>query len=155
VEVLSGMEQYYLKQPEVAKVVGVAGFSFFGKGQDAAIAFVRLKDWDERTGENDHALKVVQRANMALFSVKQAMIFALNPPPIPELAAVGGFDFRLQDRGGLGREKLMEARNMVLGMASQDARLAGVRPEGKEQATQLLLDIDRLKASSLGIDWAN
>ncbi|RQW91299.1 MAG: multidrug efflux RND transporter permease subunit, partial [Geobacter sp.] len=152
VEVLSGMEQYYLKQPEVAKVVGVAGFSFFGKGQDAAIAFVRLKDWDERTGANDHALKVVQRANMALFSVKQAMIFALNPPPIPELAAVGGFDFRLQDRGGLGREKLMEARNMVLGMASQDTRLAGVRPEGKEPATQLLLDIDRLKASSLGID---
>jgi len=154
IEVLSGMEQYYLKQPEVAKVVGVAGFSFFGKGQDAAIAFVRLKDWDERTDDNDHALKVVQRANMALFSIKQAMIFALNPPPIPELAAVGGFDFRLQDRGGLGREKLMEARNMVLGMASQDPRLAGVRPEGKEAATQLLLDIDRLKASSLGIDMS-
>ena len=154
VEVLSGMEKYYLKQPEVAKVVGVAGFSFFGKGQDAAIAFVRLKDWDERTGPNDHALKVVQRANMALFSVKQAMIFALNPPPIPELAAVGGFDFRLQDRSSLGREKLLEARNMVLGMASQDPRLVGVRPEGKEPATQLLLDIDRVRASSLGIDLA-
>ena len=152
VQVLSGMEQHFLKQPEVAKVVGVAGFSFFGKGQDAAIAFVRLKDWDERTGANDHALKVAQRANMALFSIKQAMIFALNPPPIPELAAVGGFDFRLQDRGGLGREKLMEARNMVLGMASQEPRLAGVRPEGKEPATQLLLDIDRVKAASLGID---
>ncbi|OYY96000.1 MAG: multidrug efflux RND transporter permease subunit [Hydrogenophilales bacterium 28-61-23] len=154
VEVLSGMEKYYMKQPEVAKVVGVAGFSFFGKGQDAAIAFVRLKDWDERTGPNDHALKVVQRANMALFSVKQAMIFALNPPPIPELAAVGGFDFRLQDRASLGREKLLEARNMMLGMASQDPRLIGVRPEGKEPATQLLLDIDRVRASSLGIDLA-
>jgi multidrug efflux pump len=152
IKVLSSMEQYFLKQPEVAKVVGVAGFSFFGKGQDAAIAFVRLKDWDERTKPNDHALKVAQRANMALFSIKQAMIFALNPPPIPELAAVGGFDFRLQDRGGLGRDKLMEARNMVLGMASQDPRLAGVRPEGKEPATQLLLDIDRVKASSLGVD---
>ncbi len=152
VEVLAQMEQHYLKQPEVAKVVGVAGFSFFGKGQDAAIAFVRLKDWDERTAPDAHALNVVQRANMALFSVKQAMIFALNPPPIPELAAVGGFDFRLQDRAGLGREKLMEARNLVLGMASQDPRLMGVRPEGKEPATQLLLDIDRVKASSLGID---
>jgi multidrug efflux pump len=123
VEVLSGMEQYYLKQPEVAKVVGVAGFSFFGKGQDAAIAFVRLKDWDERTGANDHALKVVQRANMALFSVKQAMIFALNPPPIPELAAVGGFDFRLQDRGGLGARKVdgsaqHGARHGIAGCAS-------------------------------------
>jgi multidrug efflux pump len=151
-QVLSGMEQYYLKQPEVAKVVGVLGFSFFGKGQDAAIAFVRLKDWDERTSPDTHALKLVQKANMMLFSVKQAMIFAVNPPPIPELAAVGGFDFRLQDRSGLGREKLMEARNMVLGLASQDPRLMGVRPEGKEPATQLLLDIDRVKASSLGID---
>jgi len=153
-EVLAQMEQYYLKQPEVAKVVGVAGFSFFGKGQDAAIAFVRFKDWDERTHPDAHALKIVQRANMALFSVKQAMIFALNPPPIPELAAVGGFDFRLQDRSGLGRQRLMEARNLVLGMASQDPRLAGVRPEGKEPATQLLLDIDRVKASSLGIPLA-
>ena len=152
VAVLAQLEQHFLKQPEVAKVVGVAGFSFFGKGQDAAIAFVRLKDWDLRTTPNDHALKVAQRANMALFGIKQAMIFALNPPPIPELAAVGGFDFRLQDRAGLGREKLLEARNLVLGMASSDPRLGGVRPEGKEPATQLLLDIDRLKASSLGID---
>ena len=151
-KVLSQMEQYYLKQPEVAKVVGVLGFSFFGKGQDAAIAFVRLKDWDERTSPDAHALKVAQKANMMLFGIKQALIFALNPPPIPELAAVGGFDFRLQDRSGQGREKLMEARNMVLGMASQDPRLAGVRPEGKEPATQLLLDIDRIRASSLGIN---
>jgi multidrug efflux pump len=150
--VLSEMEQYYLKQPEVSKVVGVLGFSFFGAGQDAAIAFVRFKDWDERKKPSQHSLKIVQRANMALFSIKQALIFALNPPPIPELAAVGGFDFRLQDRSGLGREKLMEARNMVLGLASQDPRLAGVHPEAKEQATQLLLDIDRLKASSMGID---
>ena len=151
-KVLSQMEQYYLKQPEVSKVVGVLGFSFFGKGQDAAIAFVRFKDWDERKNEDQHALSIVQRANMNLFAIKQALIFALNPPPIPELAAVGGFDFRLQDRSGQGREKLMDARNMVLGMASQDPRLAGVRPEGKEPAIQLMLDIDRLKASSLGVD---
>ncbi|MEW5769693.1 MAG: efflux RND transporter permease subunit [Pseudomonadota bacterium] len=151
-EVLSQMEQYYLKQPDVAKVVGVLGFSFFGKGQDAAISFVRFKDWEERTQPDQHALSIVQRANMALFSIKQAMIFALNPPPIPELAAVGGFDFRLEDRANLGRDKLMEARNMVLGMASQDPRLAGVRPEGKEPASQLMLDIDKVKASSLGIN---
>ena len=152
--VLAQLEQHFLKQPEVAKVVGVVGFSFFGKGQDAAIAFIRLKDWDERSDPDQHALKVMQRANMALFGIKQAMIFALNPPPIPELAAVGGFDLRLQDRSGVGRDKLIEARNMVLGMASQDARLAGVRPEGKEPATQLMLELDRLKASSLGIDLA-
>jgi multidrug efflux pump len=151
-EVLSQTEQFFLQQPEVAKVIGVAGFSFFGRGQDAAIAFVRLKDWDERPGEAMHSKTLVRRANMALFRIKQAMIFAVNPPPIPELAAVGGFDFRLMDRGAVGREKLLEARNMVLGLAAQNPALAGVRPEGKEPSTQLLLDIDRLKARSLGID---
>ncbi len=83
------------------------------------------------------------------------MIFAVNPPPIPELAALGGFDFRLQDRGGVGREKLLEARNMALGMASQNPVLAGVRPEGQEAGPQLLLDIDRLKAETLGVSIAD
>jgi multidrug efflux pump len=95
---------------------------------------------------------VVQRANMAFFRIKQAMIFAINVPPIPELAAVGGFDFRLQDRGGLGRDKLLEARNMALGMAGQNPALAGVRPEGQEAGPQVFLDVDRVKARALGID---
>ncbi|HNQ05440.1 MAG TPA: efflux RND transporter permease subunit [Thiobacillaceae bacterium] len=153
-KVLSQMEQFYLRQAEVEKVVGVLGFSFLGKGQDAAIAFVRFKDWDERPGQEHHALTIVQRANQMLYGIKQAMIFAVNPPSIPELAAVGGFDFRLQDQSGLGRGKLMEARNQILGLASQDPRLVGIRPEGKEPATQLFLDIDRVKASSLGINLA-
>jgi multidrug efflux pump len=91
---------------------------------------------------------------MAFFRIKQAMIFAINVPPIPELAAVGGFDLRLQDRAGLGRDKLLEARNMALGLAGQNPVLAGVRPEGQEAGPQVLLDVDRLKARALGIDLA-
>ncbi|MDO9012447.1 MAG: efflux RND transporter permease subunit [Gallionella sp.] len=154
-EVLGQVEQYYLAQTDVEHVVGVAGFSFFGKGQNMAIAFVRLKGWDERTAEGSSSTALVRKANMAFFQIKQAMIFAINPPPIPELAAVGGFDFRLQDRGGVGREKLLEARNRVLGMASQNPLLAGVRPEGQEAGPQLLLDIDRLKAETLGVSIAD
>ncbi|MFA7097849.1 MAG: efflux RND transporter permease subunit, partial [Gammaproteobacteria bacterium] len=153
-EVLEQLEQHYLSQPEVEKVIGVAGFSFFGRGQNGAIAFARLKDWSERKEDENHVLSVIRKANMAFFQIKQAMLFAINPPPIPELAAVGGFDFRLQDRAGVGREKLLEARNLVLGLASQDPRLAGVRPEGQEASPQLLLDIDRVKAQSLGIELA-
>jgi multidrug efflux pump len=97
----------------------------------------------------------VKRANMALFRIKQAMIFAVNVPPIPELAAVGGFDFRLQDRSGQGRDKLLEARNMALGIASKHPALMGVRPEGQEPGPQLQIDIDRLKARALGIDIAD
>ncbi|MDZ4202859.1 MAG: efflux RND transporter permease subunit [Gallionella sp.] len=150
-EVLSQVEQYYLGLPEVERVVGVAGFSFFGRGQNAAITFVRLKDWSERPGPDSSAPALARKANMMLFRIKQAMIFAINPPPIPELAASGGFDFRLQDRGGMGRDKLLEARNIALGMAMQNPALAGVRPEGQEAGPQLFLDIDRLKAETLGV----
>lgn len=155
IEVLAQVEQYYMKQPEVLHVVGIAGFSFFGRGQNAALVFVRLKDWDTRTAAESSAQTLVRKANMMFFGIKQAMIFAINPPPIPELAAAGGFDLRLQDRGGVGREKLLEARNMALGMASQDARLVGVRPEGQEAAPQLFLDIDRTKAETLGVRMAD
>src|SRR3990172_8450461 len=154
-EVLTEVEQFYLKQPEVEHVIGVLGFSFFGRGQNAAITFVRLKGWDERPGPDSSASSLVKRANMGLFRIKQAMIFAINVPPIPELAAVGGFDFRLQDRSGQGRDKLLEARNMALGIAGQHPALIGVRPEGQEPGPQLLIDIDRQKARALGIDIAD
>ncbi len=154
-EVVKQVEDYYLKQPQVQHVIGVVGFSFFGRGQNAALTFVRLKDWDERKAKESGIGGIVMRANMTLSQIKQAMIFAVNVPPIPELGAVGGFDFRLQDRSGLGREKLMDARNMALGLASKHPALMGVRPEGQEPAPQLMLDIDRAKARALSIDLAN
>jgi multidrug efflux pump len=154
-DVLSKMEKYYLGQKEVQHVIAVAGFSFVGRGQNVGIVFVTLKPWDERTAAGSSSIALVRKANMALFRIKQAMIFAVNPPPIPELAALGGFDFRLEDRGGVGREKLLQARNMALGMAAQSPMLAGVRPEGQEAGPQLLLDIDRLKAETLGVSIAD
>lgn len=150
--VMEQVERHFLAQPEVNRVVSVLGFSFFGRGQNAAIAFVALKDWSERRAAESAAHRIVQRANTALFAIKQAFIFAVNPPSIPELGAIGGFDFQLQDRGGVGRERLLAARNQLLGMAAQHASLAGVRPEGQEPAPQLLLDLDKVRASQLGID---
>ena len=150
-EVLESAEQFYLKQPQVDKVVGVLGFSFFGRGQNMALTFVKLKDWDDRPGRENSAQALIKRANMTFFRLKQAMMFAINPPPIPELASAGGFDFRLQDRGGVGREKLQDARNQVLGMAMADKRLTAVRPEGQEPGPQLFMDIDRDKAEALGV----
>ncbi len=155
VKVLSQVEQFYLKQPEVERVIGVVGFSFFGRGQNAALVFTRLKDWDERKGPEHSAQGVIGRAMGNFMRIKEAVIFAVNPPPIPELGAVGGFDFRLLDRSGQGREALMDVRNLVLGMAGQDTRLAGVRPEGQEPGPQVYLDIDREKAQALQIDMAN
>lgn len=155
IEVLSSVEQYFMKQPEVAHVTGVVGFSFSGSGQNSALVFVNLKDWGQRNSRDSSAQALIRKANMAFFSIKQALIFTINPPPIPELAAAGGFDFRLQDRGGVGREKLIEARNIALDMASQNPHLVGVRPEGQEPAPQLFLDIDRTKTETLGVSMTD
>ena len=154
-EVLTQVESHFLSQPEVDHVIGVLGFSFFGRGQNAALAFVRLKDWDERRAPENTAQAVIQRANRFMFSIKQAFALAVNVPPIPELGAIGGFDFRLQDRAGQGRERLTDARNMLLGMAASHPALAGVRPEGQEPAPQILLDVDRTKARALSVDLAS
>ena len=155
VKVLTQVEKYYQAQPEIERVIGVVGFSFFGRGQNAALVFTRLKDWDERKGKEHSADSLVGRAFGALSQIKEAFIIAVNPPPIPELGAVGGFDFRLLDRTGQGRDALLEVRNRVLGLASQDQRLAGVRPEGQEPGPQVFLEIDREKAQALQIDMAS
>ncbi len=151
--VMEQVEAQVLKQPEVQSMVGVLGFSFSGQGQNAGLAFVTLKPWDERKGAGMSAESLAARLNGALFGIRDAFIFALNPPPIPELGAASGFTFRLQDRAGAGHEALVNARNQMLGMASKSKVLAQVRPDGLEDAPQLQIDIDRDKANALGVTF--
>jgi len=152
-DVMQQVEGFMLKQPEVQSMVSVLGFSFSGQGQNAALAFVTLKDWSERTGPGSSAEALAGRAFGGLAGIRDAFIFPLSPPPIPELGSSSGFSFRLQDRAGLGREALLAARGQLLGMASQSKVLAQVRPEGLEDAPQLQLDIDRDKANALGVSF--
>jgi multidrug efflux pump len=151
--VLQQVEDYMLKQPEVANIITVAGFSFSGRGQNAGIAFVMLKDWSERGGAEHSAQALATRAFGALMGVRDAFIFALSPPPIPELGNATGFTFRLQDRGSKGHAALLNVRNQLLGMASQSPVLVRVRPDGMEDAPQMQIDIDRNKASALGVGF--
>jgi multidrug efflux pump len=151
--VMERAEKFFLSQPEVDKMVSVLGFSFSGSGQNAALAFVPLKHWDERKGPTHSAQALAGRAFGALSSVHDAFIFALSPPAIPELGTATGFTFRLQDRGSNGHAALLAARNQMLGMAAQSKVLAGVRPDGLEDAPQLQLDIDRDRASALGVSY--
>jgi multidrug efflux pump len=151
--VVEQAEGYMLKQPEVQSMVSVLGFSFSGTGQNAALAFVTLKDWAERRGAEHSAAGIAGRAFGALMGIKDAFIFALSPPPIPELGSSSGFNFRLQDRGGAGHVALVAARNQLLGMAAQSKILTRVRPDGLEDAPQLLIDIDRDKANALGVSF--
>ena len=149
--VMQQVEAFMLKQPEVDKMVSVLGFSFSGSGQNAALAFVTLKPWDQRDGPAHSAQALAGRAFGALSGVRDAFIFALSPPSIPELGTATGFTFRLQDRGSNGHAALLAARNQMLGLAAQSKVLAGVRPDGLEDAPQLQVDIDRDRASALGV----
>ncbi|MDQ3060846.1 MAG: efflux RND transporter permease subunit [Pseudomonadota bacterium] len=151
--VMEQVEGFMLKQPEVQGMVGVLGFSFSGQGQNAALAFVTLKDWDERKGPGQQADALAGRAFGALSGIRDAFVFPLSPPPIPELGSASGFTFRLQDRSGAGGEALLNARNQMLGMASKNPVLAQVRPDGLEDAPQLQIDIDRDKANALGVSF--
>ncbi|MES2533045.1 MAG: efflux RND transporter permease subunit [Pseudomonadota bacterium] len=151
--VMEQVEAVVLKQPEVESMVGVLGFSFSGQGQNAGLAFVTLKPWDERKGAGMSADALSARLSGALFGIRDAFIFALSPPPIPELGNATGFTFRLQDRAGAGHEALINARNQMLGMASQSKVLTQVRPDGLEDAPQLQIDIDRDKANALGVSF--
>jgi multidrug efflux pump len=153
--VMEQAEKFFLSQPEVDQMVSVLGFSFSGSGQNAALAFVTLKPWDTREGTAHSAQALAGRAFGALSKLRDAFVFALVPPAIPELGTATGFAFRLEDRGGNGHAALLAARNLMLGMATQSKVLAGVRPDGLEDAPQLQLDIDRDRANALGVTFDN
>jgi multidrug efflux pump len=147
------VEGFTTKQPEVRDTVGVLGFNFSGQGQNAGLAFVVLKDWSERAGDAHTAQAVAGRIFGAMMGVRDAFIFALSPPPIPELGSATGFNFRLQDRAGAGHAALLAARNQLLGAAAKSPLVAGLRPDGLEDAPQLLVDIDRDRMAALGVGF--
>ncbi|HEY2254139.1 MAG TPA: efflux RND transporter permease subunit, partial [Variovorax sp.] len=152
-DVMKQVEKFILKQPEVESMVGVLGFSFSGQGQNAGLAFTTLKDWDARKKPGESADALAGRAFGALSGVRDAFIYPLAPPPIPELGNASGITFRLQDRSSAGHEALVNARNQLLGLASKSKVLTQVRPDGLEDAPQLQIDIDRDKANALGVSF--
>ena len=135
----------------VSSMFTVNGFSFAGRGQSSGLAFVQLKPWEDRPDAKDRASAVAGRAMGYLSQIKDAMIFAIVPPAVLELGNATGFDFYLQDNSGLGHEKLMEARNQLLGMAAQNPKLTQTRPNGLNDEAQYKLIIDDEKARALGL----
>lgn len=148
--VLDRVSAHYQQDDAVISAFTVSGFSFAGRGQNVGLAFVRLKDWSER-GAADSVQAVIGRAYGFFATIKEAQVFAFNLPPIAELGRATGFNLYLQDRAGLGHESLLAARNQLLGMAAQQPNLMQVRPNGMEDAAQLQIVVDQLKAQALGI----
>lgn len=148
------IETIFKADPAVKDIVAIQGFSFSGNGANAALAFVTLKDWSER-GSGNSAQDIANRANMKLFGLKDATTFALSPPPIEGFGTSGGFSFRLQDRNGIGQAALSAAAAELMQKASQSPILTGMRIEGLPDAAQVLLVIDREKANTFGVTFAD
>jgi multidrug efflux pump len=152
-EALDRAQEYLLTQESdvVDSVLTVAGFNFAGTGQNSGLVFVKLKNWSERTKPSQSVHALAARANAYFAGMKEAMIFAVVPPAVLELGNASGFDMQLQNRGGLSREEFIAARNELLAAANRHPALAGVRFNGVEDAPQFRIDIDREKASALGV----
>ncbi len=156
-EVLNKVRNHYLEKEKenVKSAFAVAGFSFAGQGQNVGMVFAQLRDWSERKRPDQSVKAILGRAMGTFMRIKEANVYAFNIPAIPALGSATGFNFFLQDRGGLGREKLLEARNQLLGMAAKNPELTRVRPNGMEDMPQYNLDIDYEKAMAQGISVAD
>lgn len=156
-KVIEQVENHFMvtEKDNVATMFGVAGFSFGGSGQNAGLAFVRLKHWDDRQGPGRSPQAVVGRAMAAFGKIRDAAVFAFAPPAALELGNASGFDLQLQDRAGLGHDALMAARNQLLGLAAKDPTLMAVRPNGQDDTPEFRIDIDAQKAGALGVAMAD
>ena len=155
-DAMQKVEDHYIRNEaeHIESVFAVQGFSFGGSGQNNAMVFVKLKDWDERTSPEASVDAIIGRAFGAFASIRDAMVFALAPPPVMELGTSGGFNLYLQDVAGQGHDALMAARNQLLGGAAQSPLLQGVRPNGQEDTPQFRVDVDTERAEALGVSVA-
>ena len=151
--IIENVENVFKGEPAVDTMVAVSGFSFSGAGQNAGLAFLTLKDWSERDEQNS-AAAIAGRANGALFQMKDAISFALSPPAIQGLGTSNGFTFRLQDRAGRGQAALAAARDQLMAAAAKSEVVTGLRIEGMPDAAQVNLLIDREKANTFGVTFA-
>jgi HAE1 family hydrophobic/amphiphilic exporter-1 len=135
----------------VESCMTITGIGFSGRVQANGLVFIKLRDWKLRNRSDLRAKAVAERATKAFSQIRNALVFAFPPPSVIELGNATGFDFQLLDRGGLGHEKLMEARNKLLDMASKDKRLTKVRPNGMENVPEYRVDVDWKKAGVLGV----
>ncbi len=156
-EVMNEVERFFLEDEKanVESMFSVIGFSFSGRGQNNGIAFIKLRDWSERTGDDQSVKAVSGRAMNHFMAMKDAQVFAFVPPPIRQLGTASGFNLQLKDLSGHGHEALMAARNQLLDMAGQDSRLSGVRANGQEDTPQYKLDVDHRQAAALGVSLAD
>jgi HAE1 family hydrophobic/amphiphilic exporter-1 len=152
-QVVVDVQRHFLENEKeaVESCMTVSGVGFSGRAQTNGLVFIKLKDWHLRNRSDLRAKAIAERATRAFSKIRSALVFAFPPPSVIELGTATGFDFQLLDRGGLGHEKLMAARNELLGMAAKDARLTKVRPNGMDDVPEYRVDVDWERAGALGV----
>jgi HAE1 family hydrophobic/amphiphilic exporter-1 len=151
--VTTQVRQYMMEHEKqaVESCFTIAGTGFSGRAQNNGLVFVKLRDWNLRKKPELRAQAVASRAVKEFAKFRAALAFAFAPPAVLELGNARGVDFQLLDRGGVGHNALMDARNQLLGMAARDPRLANVRPNGMEDVPQYRVDVDWERAGALGV----
>jgi hydrophobe/amphiphile efflux-1 (HAE1) family protein len=154
--VMKEVQKHFMENEKdaVDSIMSVSGFSMAGVGQNNGMAFLKLKDWKQRNRSELRVAAVVKRAMGKLMARRDALAFVFAPPAILEMGSATGFDFQLEDRGGVGHAKLMEARNTLLGMAAKDPNLKSVRPVGADDQPEYNVQIDQDRAGALGVSAA-
>jgi len=152
-QVVSDVQRHFQdnEKEAVESCMMVSGIGFSGRAQTNGLIFIKLRDWHLRNRSDLRAKAIAERATTAFSKIRNALVFAFPPPSVIELGTATGFDFQLLDRGGLGHEQLMAARNELLRMAAKDPRLTKVRPNGLDDVPEYRVDVDWERAGALGV----
>ena len=154
-EVLDEVQAYMKTDPNIASLFAMQGFSYFGDGQNAGMIWPSLIDWGLRKQPDQQLDAILARVNEhfehGTARHPKAQIKAINTPPLPSMGRIEGIDLRLQDRSGLGHDALIDAKNQLLALAAKDPVLINMSFSGQDDAPQLRVSIDRLKAQSMGV----
>ncbi|HXE66073.1 MAG TPA: multidrug efflux RND transporter permease subunit [Rhodanobacteraceae bacterium] len=146
--VMKQVEQIVKKSPAVHNIFDIGGFSFIGDGENTGMAFIHLKDWSDRS---ETANQLIENFNKQFAKIRDAQVFAINRPVIRGLGQFAGFDFELEDRGGLGHKALVDAKDRIIAEAAKDKRLANVHINGMEDAPTVNMQVNRVEAQSMGL----
>ncbi|MDM0022820.1 efflux RND transporter permease subunit [Variovorax saccharolyticus] len=151
--VLDAIGEYLAKDETnvVESSFQINGFNFAGRGQSQGLVYVQLKDWSQRENPELSAGALGARVAKHFASYKDAVIIPINPPAIQGLGTASGFDFELEDRAGVGHEKLSQAFDRLLELSRHDPDLSLVRRNGLADNPTFKVDVDREKASALGV----
>lgn len=151
-EVIEQIEQEYEPIDEVAGTFSIGGFSFTGNAVNSSISFVPLIPWGDRTQAEQSAQSILGQVIGPLLSIKEALVFAINPPTIQGLGNVGGFVFQLQDRGNNDLQTFLQAKDELIGLANQRPELQNVFTTYNANSPQLEVEVNRNRAKALQVE---